>query len=128
MFSPNPSATAGQAGAVMRLAAWIGLLIVVTITLGPPDLRPVSGAPHLIEHFAAFLLVGGAFAAGYRQREVALILAAILITAALELLQTLVPGRHARLGDFIVNAVGAAVGVAIVFVLARVRRRGRSLG
>jgi VanZ family protein len=35
---------------------------------------------------------------------------------ALELLQLLVPGRHARLEDFIVDAIAACAGIVVVAV------------
>jgi len=47
---------------------------------------------------------------------------------ALELLQLLMPGRHARLEDFIVDAIAACAGIAVaaVFCWVTVRHWQRS--
>jgi len=42
----------------------------------------------------------------------------VIFAGAVELAQTGVPGRHARLSDFIVDALAACVGVAIASILA----------
>ena len=40
----------------------------------------------------------------------------IVFAAAIEIAQYWIPGRHARLGDFIVDAVSACVGVAVAWL------------
>jgi VanZ family protein len=104
---------------IARLTAWTALAAIVLLTFVPPALRPVSAVPHVLEHFAVFLLVGGAFASGYPRRQLAIAVAAVPMTAVLELLQLFAPGRHARLSDFIINALGACAGVAVVWLIAR---------
>jgi VanZ family protein len=108
---------------IARLTAWIGLSVILFVTLVPPSLRPTSVAPHLIEHLVAFVILGAAFEWAY-PRDWRVPAVAFPFIAALELLQLFMPGRHARLGDFLVNAIGAYVGIAVV-ALAR-RRKGKA--
>jgi len=97
----------------LRLGAWLLAAAVSFATLGPPSLRPHSPFGQNGEHALAFVLVGLAFGLAYpRHRPLAVALAVIAI-GALELLQLLVPGRHARLQDFAVDAVAACIGFAI---------------
>jgi VanZ family protein len=41
----------------------------------------------------------------------------VLAIGVIEILQLLIPGRHARLEDFLVNAMAACAGVAVAAVL-----------
>jgi VanZ family protein len=41
----------------------------------------------------------------------------VVLTGALELLQLVAPGRHARLQDFVVDALATLAGFAIVAML-----------
>jgi hypothetical protein len=50
---------------VARVLAWIGSLTIIVLSVVPADDRPVTGAGHLTEHFAAFAPVAAAFAIGY---------------------------------------------------------------
>jgi VanZ family protein len=109
---------------IARFAAWVALIAIVVLSVVPPSLRPVSGIPHLIEHFSAFLLVGVAFGLAYPDRGIAIAIAALLLTAVLELTQLFAPGRHARFSDFVVNGVGICVGIAIASCMTR-RRHAR---
>src|SRR5437764_9910863 len=123
MITPDRThdrATARMAS-IARGTAWAALAAIVLLTFVPPALRPVSALPHALEHFAVFLLVGAAFALGYPRRQLAIAAAAVPVTAVLELLQLFAPGRHARLSDFVINALGACAGVAVVSLLARSR-------
>ena len=106
---------------IAQILAWVLTLGIVALTIIPPFLRPVTGAPHNFEHFAIFLFTGAAFGIGYPRREFILWTLAILFSAIVELSQLVVPGRHARLSDFVVDALGACAGV--VFGLLFVSRR-----
>jgi VanZ family protein len=105
-----------------RWIAWAALAGVVVLSLVPVGLRPVSALPHIYEHFTAFLLVGLAFGIGYPAQRLAIGLASVPTAAILELLQIFVPGRHARVSDFVVNATGACVALAAVSVITRIRQ------
>ena len=105
-----------------RLLAWVLLAVTVALTLGPAWLRPATALPHALEHCAVFLAVGGIFARAYRGHASALVLCGIAFIGLREALQMLVPGRHARLSDFLLNAAGLCAGIVIAGVLDRVRR------
>ena len=77
------------------------------------QLRPVTGAPSSVEHFAMFFLIGSAFALGYSRSDYPLCGAAIAFAGSLELLQRFVPTRHARLSDFAIDALAAVIGIAL---------------
>ena len=115
--TPNP--LIAHTTAIARFIAWSALATIIVLSFVPSSLRPDSAIPHALEHFAAFLLVGGAFALGYPRRHLAIAAAAVPVTAILELLQLLAPGRHARLSDFVFNALGACTGVAVVSLFGR---------
>jgi hypothetical protein len=97
---------------ISSVTGWLALGFIVYVTLSPINDRPVIAGPQL-EHFAAFALVGVAFALAY-PRRVFLIAALILISAfGLEALQLLTPDRHARLLDALVKASGGICGIGI---------------
>ena len=101
----------------IRLLAWLLAAAVTFATLGPAAYRPQAAITHDGEHLLAFVLLGLAFAAAYpRQRRLAAGLSVVLI-GVLELLQLFVPGRHARLEDFVVDAASALAGFAIISLI-----------
>jgi VanZ family protein len=104
--------------AVIRLAFWLVILMVILLTIVPPSIRP-GGASHHIEHFASFALAGSLYYLGYAGHLVPRLVAAVLFAGGLELFQILVPGRHARLVDFVMDALGACTGIVLAFALAR---------
>ncbi|MGA7805401.1 VanZ family protein [Bradyrhizobium sp.] len=99
---------------LLRIFAWLLAAAVTFATLGPARYRPHSNLGQDGEHTLAFVLVGLAFALAYpRYRALAACVSVVMI-AVLELLQLLVPGRHARLEDFVVDALAACAGFAII--------------
>jgi hypothetical protein len=96
-----------------RALAWALAAAIVILSVIPPSLRPETGAPHNLEHFTIFALCGLAFGFGYRG---IIVLEAVGLTAlagAVELLQLVTPGRHARLADFAIDAIAGCVGMLI---------------
>jgi VanZ family protein len=107
---------------LFRLFAWLLAAAVTFATLGPPQYRPHSNLGQDGEHTLAFVLVGLAFGLAYpRHRPLAAGLSVVMI-GVLELLQFLAPGRHARLEDFVVDALAACAGIAIAAILGWARR------
>ena len=100
-----------------RIIGWLLASVIVVLSFVPPEMRPETHAPHNLEHFAIFFATGITFGFGYGRTPI--ITASILVTfsAMLELAQKLVPGRHARLSDFIVDAAALCAGVAIAAVI-----------
>ncbi|PJG57217.1 VanZ family protein [Bradyrhizobium forestalis] len=97
----------------IRTFAWLLAAAVTFATLGPPGLRPHSALGQDGEHALAFILVGLAFGLAYRQRRLLTAGAAVVLIGVLELMQFWAPGRHARLEDFLVDALTACIGFAL---------------
>lgn len=87
---------------LFQTTAWVCLAAVVVFSLGAPSLRPMTVLTHSLEHAAIFLLAGLAFGLGYPGRGARVIAALVLFAGAIEIAQLYAPGRHARLGDFII--------------------------
>ena len=94
------------------IIGWLALAFVVFVTLSPVGTRPSIASPHL-EHFAAFALIGLAFAVAYPNRV--LLVFAIVVGAALglEALQLLTLDRHGRAADALVKALGGISGICV---------------
>jgi VanZ family protein len=111
---------------ISRALAWAFAAAIVALSVVPPSLRPVTILPHGVEHFAAFVLCGFAFGAGYRMATLIEGAALVAFAGAIELVQLAVPGRHARVIDFVVDAIAICVGLLIGRAVSRVaadRRR-----
>ena len=97
---------------LFRLSAAILIAAVVFATLGPPRYRPHSPLGQDGEHALAFVLVGLAVGLAFPQRKWLVAAVSVVLIGLLELMQLWAPGRHARLEDFVVDAVTACVGLA----------------
>jgi VanZ family protein len=102
---------------LFQIAAWFLLVTIVVLSVVPPEDRPVTPAPHDLEHVAIFVAMGLAFGLGY-SRHLVQILGLMAFSGAIELIQLGIPGRHARVSDFVVDALSVSVGVGIAFMLA----------
>jgi VanZ family protein len=104
---------------ICRASAWLLALAIVVLSLVPPSHRPITEASHNIEHLAIFLTTGFAFCVAYQDRPFALATGLVIFCGAIELAQRWVPGRHARLSDFIVDAAATCIGLGVTCVAAR---------
>ncbi len=102
---------------LIRLAAYALAAAVSYATLGPADLRPHSNLGQNGEHAFAFVLLGLAFALSYPRHRLPAAGLTVVFCGALELLQLFVPGRHARLEDFLVDALATLGGFAILSII-----------
>jgi VanZ family protein len=98
---------------ILRILAWLLAAAITFATLGPPRFRPHSNFGQDGEHAFAFVLLGLAFGLGYAQHRLLTCAIAVAGIGGLELLQLWAPGRHARLEDFVVDAVTACIGMVI---------------
>jgi VanZ family protein len=98
---------------LLRIFAWLLAAAVTFATLGPPRFRPHSDLGQDGEHAFAFALIGLAFGLAYTRHRWLTSAIAVVGIGGLEILQLWAPGRHARLEDFIVDALAACVGLAI---------------
>jgi VanZ family protein len=110
---------------LLRLFAWSLAAAVAFATLGPPGLRPHSNLGQDGEHALAFVLLGAAFGLAYTRNRWLTAIFAVGLTGVLELLQLWMPGRHARLEDFVVDALAACAGLALAAVFDWIMRRTR---
>jgi hypothetical protein len=99
---------------VARVLAGVGILVIIILSIVPAVDRPVTGAGQLPEHFAAFALVMGAFAIGFRRSPIQLLMLAFFFCGGIELLQVPLPTRHARIGDFVIDFIGSCFAIGIV--------------
>ena len=113
--------------ALFKVAAWTLLVAIVVLSVVPPGARPVTPAPHALEHLGIYLPTGLAFGLGYERRRLLQILALVAFAGALELVQLGIPGRHSRLSDFLVNALSATIGVGLAVLIEAGLRRYRSM-
>jgi VanZ family protein len=109
----------------LRISAWLLAAAVTFATLGPARYRPHADLGQSGEHALAFVLVGLAFGLAYPRHRLPAAFIALAMTAAIELLQFWAPGRHARLMDFVVDALAACAGLAAAAALNWAIRRTR---
>jgi VanZ family protein len=98
---------------LFRIAAWLLAAAVTFATLGPARMRPHSDLGQDGEHAFAFVLLGLAFGLAYSGNRLRTAIIAVILIGVLELLQFVAPGRHARLEDFIVDALTACAGFIV---------------
>jgi VanZ family protein len=112
---------------ILRLIAWC-LAAVAFATLGPAEQRPHSSLGQNGEHALAFVLLGLAFGLAYTRNRLHTAAFVIAFTGLIEILQFLAPGRHARMEDFVVDALAASLGLAAAAAFDwTIRRTQRSL-
>jgi hypothetical protein len=106
---------------LFQAAGWLCVAAIVVLSLVAPSLRPVTVVPHPLEHAAIFAAAGLALGFGYPGRTAHHMAMMIIFAGAIELAQFYAPGRHARLIDFMVDALGSLRGSG-----SRRRRRAAS--
>jgi VanZ family protein len=103
----------------VRILAWILAFMIAVLSVVPAWLRPETDVPHHFEHFAAFFATGIACGLGYGRRPILISAALLLFAAMIEIVQVFVPGRHARLSDFVVDGVAIVTGAILAALLRR---------
>src|SRR5262245_13213198 len=98
---------------IFQAAAWLLAFAIVVMSLGPTSVRPSTGVGHDLEHLSMFLAIGVAFSLGYPYRLWSPAITLVTFAAAIELAQNWVPGRHARMSDFLVDAAASGLGVGL---------------
>jgi VanZ family protein len=105
-------------------AGCVGCLLIVVLSLLPAQIRPHTGVGGEYEHWIAYALVGGVFAAGDSAMRERLFAGLVLTASAaiLELLQNLNPGRTPELAGFLASSLGAWSGIFLVTLAASLQR------
>jgi VanZ family protein len=101
------------------IVGWALVVLVTVLSVVPPTLRPDTGVGHGIEHLAIFAITGLAFGLAYERKFVLVLIGLVVFAGAIELAQLIVPGRHARWSDFVVDAAAACIGAALALVASR---------
>ena len=102
-----------------QAVAWALAAAIIFLSIGPASTRPVTGAGHNFEHLMIFLAMGMAFGLGYPCRFRLLFVAMFAFSGAVEIAQIMVPGRHARLSDFVTDAAASCLGVGLSYGLSK---------
>jgi VanZ family protein len=107
----------------LRLLAWGLAAAIAFATLGPAAQRPHLNLGQNGEHALAFVLLGLAFGLAHTRNRLHTAACVIAFTGLIEILQFLAPGRHARMEDFVVDALAASLGLAAAAALDWTMRR-----
>ena len=108
-----------------RVLFWLVLCVIAFVTLSPIELRPETGLPPSVERLVAFAVLGALAMLAHPRRRLRWFWSLIAAAALLEAGQHLVSGRHGRIIDFDVKAVGTLLGCCAVLA---VERFGRVFG
>jgi VanZ family protein len=110
---------------LIRAAAWLALLTIIVLSVVPGEIRPQTMHDKHFEHFAAYCITGGMFAAGYpRLRQVASYgIMLTLCAGSMEIVQLWIPGRTPAAGDFLASIVAAWIGLLVVWCFGWIRGR-----
>jgi hypothetical protein len=111
------------ANRLLQILAWLLLVALAIVTIGPIGWRPETGLSPQIERAAALFVIGLVFGLAYPRHVVLVALLLITSTALFEVLQVLEPSRHGRVVDLAVKLVGAGIGLAVGTGLDRLRIR-----
>jgi VanZ family protein len=96
-----------------RTVAWILAVVIVVLSLVPHQLRPETGLSNDFEHAGIFAITGAAFGVSYSRRPNLIMVGLVIFAGVIEIAQLLIPGRHARLSDFLVDAVSMCATVMV---------------
>jgi len=104
---------------ICQIAALLLFVANTIFSLVPPSYRPLTTLPHSFEHFVTFFFLGLALGLGYANRYLLNLLLLMAFASLIELAQIFVPGRHARVSDFLTDAIAATFGVSLTLILRR---------
>lgn len=111
---------------IARIIGWMCVLAILALSLAPGSDRPHTGYSGGTEHIFAYAGTGFFFSLGYRplRERLTIWISLALLSGLLELAQTQIPGRSARLIDAIVSTTGLTTGFIIgsVFLVAIAKR------
>lgn len=92
-----------------RIAACLGVIAIIIVSLVPGELRPSIGIANAMEHVIAYLVVGALLMVS-RRAHWRSILGLIVLAGVMELAQTSIPGRSCDVIDFVAGSSGALLG------------------
>ena len=97
---------------VSRTAFYLGLLLVIALSLIPQEAMPPTGLWDKANHTLAYSVLAATGCVAHRGIRAWVLVAAglLILGAALEVVQSVLPGRVASLQDIVANAIGVALG------------------
>ena len=100
---------------VSRTAFYLGLLLVIALSLLPPDAMPPTGLWDKASHTLAYTVLAATGCIAHRGIRAWVLVAAglLILGAALEIVQSALPGRVASFHDLGANAIGIALGALL---------------
>ena len=107
---------------LIRLAAWVSLSAAIFVTISPIGWRPHDVSDVNFDRAAAFVVIALLFTVGYPRWASRWGLWFALASPAIELLQLLSVGRHARIEDALIKLVGALCGLGLGYLFNRLRQ------
>jgi hypothetical protein len=90
--------------------AWLLVVAVAVVTLGPLEWRPSTPLPAHLERFIGIALITGAFCLGDPRYRLVILVLVIGGIGLLEVAQDIIPGRHGKRVDLAIKVAGALVG------------------
>jgi VanZ family protein len=102
--------------------AILAILGVIALSVAPASVRPVTGLGQTIEHALCFFALGAVVAYALSLSLLQSMTAGIAFASIVELAQIPVPSRHARVSDFVIDAVAICTGIVITRLLMSLRR------
>jgi VanZ family protein len=109
---------------LIAIAAWACLVFIAFATLSPIGFRPelVAGGPYkawatVLERFGAYAILGLLFHLAYRANLTFVCVVVFGSAVSLELLQSLIPDRDARLLDVTEKLLGGTAGIVLGLIV-----------
>ena len=98
-----------------RMAFFLGLLVVIALSVIPQGAIPDTGISDKLGHIAAYAALALAGGIAFRRARPLFMMATglLFLGIGLELVQALLPGRFASSYDLLANVIGIALGSAM---------------
>jgi VanZ family protein len=110
---------------MFRSAAWSCAALLAILSLLPAEKMVRTSLGGHIEHATAYAVTAFLSRLGYSGWGWKLPTVALMIYAGvLELLQTLSPGRHSAVEDWLASSAGVLLGISVVHVVASAWKTG----
>ncbi len=106
---------------IFQGVAWLLVVAVAIVTLGPVEWRPNTGLPAHLERFVGIALVTAAFCLGYPRYRLGILVLVIGGIGLLEVAQDIIPGRHGRRVELAIKVAGALIGGGGAMMIERVK-------
>ncbi|WP_374545276.1 VanZ family protein [Rhodoblastus sp.] len=99
----------------MRVAGWIGLGLILIVSLVPGPERPHTGLSGQMEHTIAYLMTATAYSWSSSRLQERLAWLAFLsaVSGGLEVCQLVIPGRNGQVIDWAASSFGASIGTIL---------------